>query len=1044
MQTHAPTLIRRKIQVPVLPEEFVPRPAALAKLARGLDPAARLTLVSAGPGYGKSTTVASYVYHSGVRHAWVALEAWDADIPGFMKYLVGSLDRALGGGVLPRSLERLATLDGDDRTWRPLVDGLIEELAYHEDEPLIWVLDDFHAVQDNPAIRDVVAMLVSYLPERFQLVLVSRHDPDLPLPMLRVRRQLVEVGITDLRFEAGEAIHLVSKLSGRDWSQREADELVTWTDGWAATLVLAAQQPPSTNGLSWAASSAFDYLAEEVFSRQDPVMQDFLLGTAHLGVVEPATCRDLGFEEPQTRIRRLRAMNLLLRLDEADTGAYHPIFETFLRVRARETWASDRHVEHLRRAAGTLRHRRPEMALECAVAAEDDALAIAILREMAPVYLAEARHEALNRALGLLPGAWHERSPWPHQFRAESARLTGRMEASLASLETAERLARAGSETSALGWCLATRAACLGSRGDARARELAREALGTLGETEPAARAFAWNVTGMMAQMAHEIREARDAFEQAGSLYRQAGDALGESKVQHNLGLLLAREGDFERAAATYRESIRLASSAGRRAHAATHTNLATLHMQLTEYEAAWQEGETALALADQAGSPRDTGWTRLTLGMTAARTGQLAIADEHFEATGRLARDLGDRPLAALALVGQADLARTQGQLERARELLDRAVAHRDLPLEAPGMIDFQVAQGLLWTASGEFARARHILDLALETCRHQGYRFREAVIAAYLARACEGEGHPAAGSHREWAKRLCREHRWPFPAELEGGGRETAGTPPRGPSYPTPVEPEVPGARLVARCFGPFEVETPDGVIPARQWQGSRTRLVLAYLLHHPDGVTREQLSALVYGEEEVSRAAILMILSRLRQALEPDLEKQAPSRYIAYQGGRYVFNTAVPVDLDVREVGYRLDQARQTAEDPVQTRRHLEAALLRYRGRFLTDLTEWYWVQTVQENWHQRILAAHDQLFALLERDGDDEAALAWADRLIAVDRCAETAYRVKMRILAARGQRPSAMRLFRQLEEVLSTELGVEPDPESRALAASLGT
>jgi DNA-binding SARP family transcriptional activator len=337
----------------------------------------------------------------------------------------------------------------------------------------------------------------------------------------------------------------------------------------------------------------------------------------------------------------------------------------------------------------------------------------------------------------------------------------------------------------------------------------------------------------------------------------------------------------------------------------------------------------------------------------------------------------------------------------------------------------------------------------VALETCKRQGYRFREAMVSWYLAGACDSDNPDEARRHLDHATRLCQENGWKLPPDgMEAiPARSNAPETPAGPgrvdatATTGSTEPTVGG--LIARCFGPFEVETPAGLVPVRQWQGTRTRLVLAYLLHHPDGVTRERLSELVYGDEEVSRAAILMILSRLRQALEPDLEKQAPSRYILYQNGRYIFNSAIPVDLDVREVNFQLDQAQQASGDDARVRLHLEKALGRYRGRFLADLTDSFWVQTTQENWHQRILVAHDLLFSLLERAGDDDAALNWADALVSVDRCAESAYRVKMRILAARGQRPSAVRLFRQLEEVLANDLGVEPAPESKVLAATLG-
>lgn len=1029
-------LIKRKLKAPAVPDTFVRRSGLVERLSEGLDPRKKLTFVCAGPGYGKSTTVADYVRQMGVRHCWINLEPFDADLASFLHYLIGGATAAWPDATSPARELLSATANPE-----PIVPNLMglfaEELGDRGEEPFILVLDDFHAVHESEPVVRALEAFVGYQPENVQLVVISRSQVPLRLPQLKVRQQLVELGIPELRFNPPEVGDLIRSVSGRELAPSEAEALYASTEGWAASLIMAAQQAGELPLRGSGDSPLFDYLAQEVFSELAPERQEFLLRTSLLPSVDPVVCEKvLGLPQSEQTIQALRRSNLLLGRGEAGDGYYHPIFQAFLQAKLQERLSHEEVLALRSRIGGYLRAEHAEDALAVYLDGKLYAEAAEVVAQLAPRYIAQFRLEALDRILQRFPAEVVEASAWLSLHSGDVQRLWGQSDAALNHFVRAEALAREAGDLAATGCALAYQAAVWGSRGDARLQELSERALEVLPRDDLSCRAFAWNALGMCHQMGNDAKAALEAFGEALSIYRQADDPIGQSKILHNLGLAYTRQGDFARASATYRESIRQAEMAGRRAYPATYNNLAAIHHSLGEFQEAWSAAEQGLTLAQQLGARRDELWTILTLGMIANAAGQEAKADDLFQRAREGAVSMGDRPLEAQALSGLSELSRLQGRLDRARELLNQAIALRGMPIEAPGMVDLQIPLGQLSLDRQEWAQALEILALARTTLEAQGYRYRLAQVLFYEARALKAQGDPLAAARRQEAEAICAANGYAYllaqePERLPDG-------PARAPKEALKVVPAAAGPDLRIRCFGTFEASTEGGAIATKQWQGTKTKLVLAYLLHHRQGVTREQLAQLLYGDEDVSRSAILMIISRLRQALEPDLAKNAPSRFIQWRDGRYFFNFGAPYQLDVQEFEFHLEQARADGSSTDQAISELARALALYRGRYLKDMDESLWVQSVQEHFHQRALAAFQRVIAHHAEHGDHQAAMEWADRVLLVDSCAEFAHQAKMLALHQLGNRQGAIRHFQQLEEVLQQELGVDPAPESRRL------
>jgi LuxR family maltose regulon positive regulatory protein len=121
------------------------------------------------------------------------------------------------------------------------------------------------------------------------LVITTREDPNLPLARLRVRDQLSELRVTDLRFTLPEAAEFIKQVMGLNLSTEDIAALEARTEGWIAGLQLAAismhgHQDTTSFIKSFTGTHHFvlDYLVEEVLHQQPENIQKFLLQTSIL------------------------------------------------------------------------------------------------------------------------------------------------------------------------------------------------------------------------------------------------------------------------------------------------------------------------------------------------------------------------------------------------------------------------------------------------------------------------------------------------------------------------------------------------------------------------------------------------------------------------------------------------------------------------------------------------------------------------------------------------------------------------------------------
>ncbi len=332
-------LLRAKLYVPRGRPGAVPR----SRLYERLDEGVRrdLTVISASAGFGKTTLLADWSRQSGLPVAWVSLDERDDDPVRFFSYLMAAIGTIHEGfGETTRAF--LGSLRSHEEL-EPVLTALSNEILEVPRE-FVLVLDDYHILRSE-AVHGALAFLLDHSPPPMRLIVAGRASPPLPLPRLRAGGRLTELGEAELRFTLEEASEFLGRTMGLDLSGEGVAVLEEGTEGWITGLQLAAHalkgredEASRMETFSGSTRHVFDYLAEEVLSRQPEDIRQFLLETSVVETLSGSLCEALtDTDDGIAMLERLERDNLfLVPLDEE--GRYyrhHHLFAAFLRDPAR-------------------------------------------------------------------------------------------------------------------------------------------------------------------------------------------------------------------------------------------------------------------------------------------------------------------------------------------------------------------------------------------------------------------------------------------------------------------------------------------------------------------------------------------------------------------------------------------------------------------------------------------------------------------------------------------------------------------------------------
>ncbi len=701
-----------KVQPPFLPAETLERQRLLGWIAAKIH--ARLVLIVADAGYGKTTLLADWSRRTRLRTLWYRLDETDRDWVVFVNHVVAA-GREIDAAFAPNTMSLIRELGAGMGDRGAIVRTLLAEIRAWVTGGTVLVLDDYQVVDDAPEVREIVRELVLRGPERLTLVVSTRRSPTLPLARLRALGEVAELSTADLRFDHAEMERLFRETYGHPLEADLLEDLARTTEGWAATLRLvetAVRGRPRhevravIRSLSARHGDLHDYLAEEVVGRMPSELQDFLERCALLHVATPQLAA-VAADVPVAKARRLlddtEDAGLLSRRGRTGQAGrlLHPLVRSFLEGRLLDAVGPEGIAEiHARIAA----------------AAEANSWWLA-----GHHYAAAGRSEDVARVLSL---------------SLEEILGAGGAQAAV-------DLIAAGGVPDQGGWAQALAARSFLREGDiARAREAAQRALDASTRGDPTI-----SVTVALATLTTVEWNAGDyakAVEAAVRLQEGTATTMYSAIAAACLaGAACMVDGSIPNARAMLAEVAVLARQFGHRHYyGISHLNLAWIERGLGDPHRTRDHAQTSLeALAETSAGPEmDT--VRTVLAWAHAHVGDVTAALSEIDAAlaSRFAQSRFETLLEAADAIG------AYVDPDRGRTLLAEAETVGARTAAESTYLSLFRAETLI--RMGQATEAAVVLD-AIPTGRHTGYpgfyvRVKLArAVAAMVAQSADADGH-------------------------------------------------------------------------------------------------------------------------------------------------------------------------------------------------------------------------------------------------------------------------------------------------------------
>jgi ATP/maltotriose-dependent transcriptional regulator MalT len=282
---------------------------------------ARVRMLVAPAGYGKTTLAEQWVAREGRRAAWFTARSSSTDVAALALGLARTATSVIEG-CDHRLREHLRALPAPADNVQTLAEILSEDLAEWPENAWL-VLDDYHEVTPEPKAEDFVDTLVALSP--VQLLIASRVRPRWIASKSVLYGEVLELTQAALAMSNDEAAEVLLERSSPSTSG-----LVALAEGWPAVIGLASASLAEIGpDVEQVPESLYRFFADEVFGALRPEVQQGLMTLSAAPVLDrELAVALLGSSEAESACAA--ALDVGLIAERGSALELHPLARVFL------------------------------------------------------------------------------------------------------------------------------------------------------------------------------------------------------------------------------------------------------------------------------------------------------------------------------------------------------------------------------------------------------------------------------------------------------------------------------------------------------------------------------------------------------------------------------------------------------------------------------------------------------------------------------------------------------------------------------------------
>ncbi|MCP3898594.1 MAG: hypothetical protein GY707_02545 [Desulfobacteraceae bacterium] len=1064
--------------------------------------AKKLTIVTAGAGYGKSVFVAQAMTQFGIKNSWYRIDTSDNEFNNFIAYFIAGIREHY-----PLFFDDQYDISVKDP--EIILSQFLIEIEKTLTEDLFFVFDNFRIIQNNEKINIFLQLLLARLPSFLHVILISRTEINLQISRLIAQREVAQVTEVDLAFTKAEINTFFTQVFAIQIDKNNSENLFKKTGGWVSGLILFHNDIKKNNGidieqsiLSFKGShkSIFKYLEENVYNQLTDTEKQFVMKTSILSEIDVDFCNQILKKENSYAILCKLEDNHIFTFsldEERKSFYYHYLFQEFLQKKLKIE-LSKNEIDNLYNDTALLYEKgdKGEEALKHHILAGNIDDVSRLLPGLARPIIKQGCPDVVQSLLLSIPKHSMDNEPWFQYLQAGYFELTSQVQLALKGYEKVLKIFRSRKDQEGECICLMELAEHYVTSGDLKRAELEYKKIIIINQLDPFLSIITLGHLIKVLGLSGKTKEADKYAKKAVTLLSYLNDEkslkMCKGWIAVARGYRYVFSGNYHKAIKHGENSISLFKDIGEfKLMFASYFILSTSCFYLGLFSKGMQAAQEGVKIAKDnfllSGDYAEFLCLlreKNNLAMEDLTKEQLLISLENCQNCLKSFQDISFIGGIAQTFLVLHTAHLKMGEVTKAEKSLRNGieiVKDHNMPL-IENELKLSLSQLLFFRKGDEHKReAMMLLKDAEKAFAAPGWHM--CWVAKVYARYYWSYGHfetvfwyieawLKTSEIKQYDAWIVSEKDWIIPLLVElfamGDMKEyikeifikigpfaeihlTSLMKNKNPTIsraaakllnliPMPSLPSI-----CAYFFKQFKVFIGDKIVEEKQWKSKKAKTIFKYLLcnRNKGYLDKEILMELLWPNEDPKKSAqrFHVALASLRKTLEPDLPKGVRSSYINRSGHAYSINIGDSGVIDSEEFLKEIEIA-QNERDSNKALDHYKKSESIYQGDFLEEDLYEDWCAEEREKYKENYLFILTKIIECHEATKNYAGCISAANNYLKTDKFAENIIRLLMNYYSLTGNTVLAIKIYEKSKKTIKKELCCDLSDETEVLYKQL--